>query len=287
MYFLGVDGGGSGCRARLSDASGITIGNGVAGPATLRLGADASWTAVTTAADAAIALRGTPANEVHVCVGLAGISRASAREAWLAKRHPFASLTLVGDEVAACVGAHSGADGGIVIVGTGSNAFGLIGRREVRAGGHGFPISDDGSGAMIGLEALRMAVRAYDKRIAVTPLLQALMARFGDDIGRLVAWLDTSDAAAYASLAPLVVEYADRQDAAGVRLMHQAAAEIAGLVETLIERGVGRVALVGGLATTITGWMPSALGANLVVPAGDACDGAIIIARRAASSASA
>ena len=36
--FLGVDGGGTGCRARVETADGRVLGQGLAGPATLRLG---------------------------------------------------------------------------------------------------------------------------------------------------------------------------------------------------------------------------------------------------------
>ena len=36
--YLGIDGGGSTCRARLSDAQGSVVGEGFAGPANFRLG---------------------------------------------------------------------------------------------------------------------------------------------------------------------------------------------------------------------------------------------------------
>ncbi len=283
LYFLGVDGGGSGCRARVVDAGGAVLGRGDAGPATLRLGADASWAAVMSAANDALADANVQeVAAVHVAVGLAGITRADERAAWLAKSHPFASLSLVGDEVAACLGAHSGGDGGIVIVGTGSNAFGMVGGGEVRIGGHGFPVSDEGSGAMIGLDAMRLAARAYDGRIETTPLLAALLDRFGNDIARVVAWVDAADAAGYAALAPLVVAHAERRDAAAVALMERAAADIAALAEALVARGVVRVALVGGLAASVQLWMPAASRVPLVQAMGDAIDGAIIVARRAA-----
>ena len=40
LLFAGVDGGGTGCRARIEDADGCLIGTGIAGPAALRLGVD-------------------------------------------------------------------------------------------------------------------------------------------------------------------------------------------------------------------------------------------------------
>jgi len=35
--FVGVDGGGTGCRARIEDAKGCLLGTGIAGPAALRV----------------------------------------------------------------------------------------------------------------------------------------------------------------------------------------------------------------------------------------------------------
>ena len=43
--FLGVDGGGTQCRARLADRAGRILGEGIAGPANIRLGLEASLAA--------------------------------------------------------------------------------------------------------------------------------------------------------------------------------------------------------------------------------------------------
>ncbi|MEI9418371.1 BadF/BadG/BcrA/BcrD ATPase family protein, partial [Mesorhizobium sp. Cs1321R2N1] len=53
-YFLGVDGGGTGCRARLEDAQGMVLGQGLSGPATTRLGIEAAWGSIAKAYGAAI-----------------------------------------------------------------------------------------------------------------------------------------------------------------------------------------------------------------------------------------
>ena len=50
-------------------------------------------------------------------------------------------------------------EGGIIIVGTGSIGSAVVGGCEVRVGGYGFPISDEGSGADLGLHAIRLALR--------------------------------------------------------------------------------------------------------------------------------
>ncbi|MBI4724482.1 MAG: N-acetylglucosamine kinase, partial [Rhodomicrobium sp.] len=46
FLLLGIDGGGTRCRARLCTMSGAVIGEGVAGPANIRLGLEESFAAV-------------------------------------------------------------------------------------------------------------------------------------------------------------------------------------------------------------------------------------------------
>src|SRR5665811_875011 len=90
-------------------------------------------------------------------------------------RDSFRSVVYAHDATIACIGAHGARDGGIVIVGTGSVGFALVGGREIRVGGYGFPISDEGSGADLGLHTIRLALRAYDERAVGTSLTRDVM----------------------------------------------------------------------------------------------------------------
>src|SRR5215472_14134907 len=165
--YLGVDGGGSRCRARLEDDAGRVLGEGNSGPATTRLGVDKAWRSIMHACTAAADQAGLARDEfsrINAGVGIAGLGRRGAEAALNEIVHPFASVRFVSDGLAACLGAHSGADGAIVVAGTGSIGVGLIGGCELRFGGYGFPISDEGSGADIGLQAIRLALRAADGR---------------------------------------------------------------------------------------------------------------------------
>jgi glucosamine kinase len=53
QFYIGVDGGGTSCRARIEDAEGRLLGQGDAGPAATRIGAGRSMQAVRTASMAA------------------------------------------------------------------------------------------------------------------------------------------------------------------------------------------------------------------------------------------
>jgi glucosamine kinase len=283
--FIGVDGGGTGCRARIEDAEGCSVGTGIAGPAAVRLGIDRSLTAVESACRAAAAEAGLQPEalaEMDAGVGLAGIGRKGVLDEMTARPHPFRSVLYVNDANIACIGAHSGRDGGIVIVGTGSAGFAVVQGREVRIGGYGFPISDEGSGADLGLQAVRLALRANDGRALATSLTREVMARFDGDPFEVVAWMDRATATDYATLAPLVMRHADTGDPVGRRIVRDAAEQIDELVRRLIECGAPRIALLGGLASPMEPWLAPDVQRRLCPVEGDAVTGALLLARRAA-----
>jgi hypothetical protein len=99
-----------------------------------------------------------------------------------------------------------------VIVGTGSAGIAVVEGRVIKVGGYGFPISDEGSGADLGLQAIRMALRAHDGRTPATDFTREVMARFGDDPFEAVAWMDRATATDYATFAPLVMRCANDGD---------------------------------------------------------------------------
>ncbi|MER9581005.1 N-acetylglucosamine kinase [Mesorhizobium sp. M0276] len=282
-YFLGVDGGGTGCRARIEDSDGTVLGQGLSGPATTRLGIDAAWASVAKAFGTAVEEAGFGAAEIartHAGIALAGIGRKGALEALRAIAHPFASIDFVSDGVGACLGAHSGQDGAIVIAGTGSIGLGFVDGRDLRFGGYGFPISDEGSGADLGLKAVQLALRAHDGRHERTALLAEVMQRFDDDPMEAVAWMDRASPTDYAALAPMVMRHADQGDPVGRRIVQSAAEQIDTLVRVLFEKGAPRVALLGGLASALEPWLSPDVRRRLKPADGDAVSGAIILAKR-------
>lgn len=283
--YIGVDGGGTGCRARIQDVEGRVLGTGIAGPAALRLGIDRSMAEVEKACRAAVEEAGLGPDAlgfVHAAVGLAGVGRKGALEELIQRPHPFRSVLYAHDATIACIGAHGARDGGIVIVGTGSVGFAVVGEREYRVGGYGFPISDEGSGADVGLHAIRLALRAYDERAVDSSLTRDVMRRFNNDPFEAVAWMDQATATDYATFAPLVMRHADAGDPVARRIVRDAAEQIDELVRRLSECGASRIALLGGLASPMQPWLAPDVQRRLVPVEGDAVDGALHLARRAA-----
>jgi len=282
---LGVDGGGTRCRARLCAASGARLADAVTGPANIRLGFKPAMIAVMSAVEQCLDQAGlakSNLNRITACLALAGASEPT--QLALARRHkyPFAHTILVTDAQAACVGAHRGADGGVIIVGTGSIGWGELKGRQHRVGGWGLSISDEGSGAWIGCEALRRVLWAHDGRVPWTGLLDDLFTHFRRDPHAIVRWTTRASPRDYGSFAPLVVSHARKQDAVAIELMQRAAGHIDALAARLLSADVRPLALVGGLADAMAQWVSSDTRRHLIRPAGDALDGAIALARVAA-----
>jgi glucosamine kinase len=278
---LGVDGGGTGCRARLTDLNGQVWGEGAAGPANIRFGLKESFASVMRATDACLEQAGLSLSDVDIvaCLALAGASEPSSLAAARAYNLPFSHTLITTDAHAACIGAHGGRNGGIIIIGTGSVGWGSVAGREHRVGGWGFPVSDEGSGAWIGCEAARRVLWAYDGRLPWTGLLKHLLARFDGDPHAIVRWMGQAQPRDFGVLAPLVVEYAAREDAMACELMRGAARHIDATAARLAALGVTRLALSGGLAASIEPWLAPETQALLVAPEGDALSGALHLAR--------
>ncbi|MGZ8390120.1 MAG: BadF/BadG/BcrA/BcrD ATPase family protein [Rhodoplanes sp.] len=282
---LGVDGGGTKCRARLCALSGARLGEAVTGPANIRLGLDTSLAAVLQATLLCLEQAGLSSFDlprITACLALAGASEPADLAAAQAKRLPFGRTLITADAHAACVGAHGGRNGGVIVVGTGTIGWAELDGRHCRVGGWGLPISDEGSGAWLGCEALRRVLWARDGRMAWTGLLGALFEQFEGDAHAIVRWASEASPGDFGTLAPFVVEHAKDGDAAGIELMRLAAAHVDALAARLAALGAFRLALVGGLAPHMEEWVSATTRASLVPPAGDELDGALHLARAAA-----
>ena len=281
-YFLGIDAGGSHCRARLVDGAGAVLGEGRAGPANFRLGAETAAAAVMAASHQALTAAGLNQAiwpRTAVGLGMAGIERQGARAALMVRPWPFARLALASDAEIAHWGAHHGGDGGTLIVGTGSVAMMTQAQQSRRWGGYGFPISDQGSGAELGLWALRHALLAHDGLAPAAGLAAAVLDRFGGDIAAIIAFQDQASATDYAALAPLVTAQAQAGDTSARALMQAAAQALAPMLDAMAQAGADRLVLLGGLAASIKPWLAQAGRTDLVEPLGDAPAGALMLAR--------
>ena len=105
------------------------------------------------------------------------------------------------------------------------------------------------------------------------------MARFDDDPAVMLAWAVKAVPRDWASLTPLVFDYAAAGDAVAGELRRQAVGEVEALIERLAGLGAERLALTGGLAASYRPHIGHGEG-RLAEPVGDALDGALAMARQ-------
>ncbi|TDG12447.1 ATPase [Seongchinamella unica] len=282
--FLGIDGGGSKCKARLVDARGELLAEAVAGPANAfqnQAGARESMVASARQALATAGLSPGLLGQLRVGAGLAGVNIPRVAGEMRQWQHPFAALHLETDIHIACLGAHGGADGGIIVAGTGSVGYSYAGGRGRSFGGHGFPVGDNGSGAWLGLRALQSALLAVDRLGPETRLLDAVEAQLGTTGLGLVDSMAGARSREYGALAPLVLECADAGDAVAVAIVKDGADYLTRLARKLLAAGVPALSMLGGLAPRILPWMAADVRDRMVEPRAGADVGAVQLAMSA------
>lgn len=284
-YLIGVDGGGSGTRMLVATEGGTVLARASAGPSALRLGSDVAWRAITDAAMDAFGQIGD-ALDWNRCVlgcGLAGVNQVEWCARFRRAAPPVLALAIESDAYTTLLGAHCGAPGVIIALGTGSIGAALDGENAFRiAGGYGFPSGDEASGAWLGLHAIVHAQRALDGRTALDDFALALLKQTGArQRDELIRWCSRATQSRYAALAPTVLAHATHPFAA--RLLREAGRDIGAMVRALDPAGSLAVALCGGLAAALRRYVDEAVKARLVSPHGDSVDGALRLAQRAAA----
>ena len=281
--FLGIDGGGTTCRARLTDAAGMVLGEGNAGSANLTLGVDKVAPAIAAAAEAALQAAGLASeslSRVHAGLGLAGANVPEFARAVGAYPFGFGAVAVASDAVIACLGAHGGGDGAILILGTGSQGLALVDGHSAAIGGWGFALSDDASGAILGRSAARAALLSVDGMAPVTPLTRSIMRHFGDDPAQAVVWGKTATPRDYGRFTPDIFAGAAADDAVALAIVREGVAAVGMMLDRLLQFGARRIALMGGLAAPYKPFLPPKYDAVLVEPQGDAMAGALTLARQ-------
>ncbi|MEM5530716.1 BadF/BadG/BcrA/BcrD ATPase family protein [Gammaproteobacteria bacterium AS21] len=285
-WLLAVDGGGSHCRVRLCNKNGTVLGEGSAGSANARLGADVVFKEILTATERALKqakLTSSILNKTYVGLGLAGAVSPSLNDSIKHYPHPFAALKLENDAVIACLGAHRAQTGAIVIFGTGSCA--VINHTDKRQqqfqtiGGWGLGISDQGSGAKLGLDFVRAAVSGFEGITQSSPLTDRFMQTFNNSPLAVFQWCEQAKPKQYGSLVPMIIEHFQQADAIACQLINSSINEASMLITRTIELSSSKICLMGGYAQFIAPLLNNEVKQHISPALGDALDGGIYLAR--------
>src|SRR5688572_26377236 len=112
-YLIGVDGGGTGTRARIAGRDGAALGQGESGPSGLSLGIARAWDAVLDAGRKAFSAAGVPFDPARCAIGLglAGVHNGEWADQFRQANPGFAALALDTDAYTTLLGAHGGSAG--------------------------------------------------------------------------------------------------------------------------------------------------------------------------------
>lgn len=279
-FFVGIDGGGSKCRARIRNAAGKLLSESVGGASNIYQDFEGALLAIADTARDAATKAGISTQQLHAGLGLAGIVTSVGAERLQQANLPFASVAANNDAYVACMGAFRGGDGGIVIAGTGSIGFGLVSGQRHMVGGWGFALGDHGSGAWVGHHAVRRAALAVDGLLQPTPLIEAVLNIVGSNRFEISRWSEQARPKDYAQFAPIVFQLASTGDVQAMTIVIEGAAAISTLGRALLARGVRQLCLLGGLSSVYPPYLDADIKSVLVLPKADAMDGAIMVARK-------
>lgn len=267
---LGIDGGGSSTRAVLACADGRVLGRGHGGSSNYNhAGEDGACRAVDAAVDGAWKSAGLfrrPADAVFL--GMASVVNAEDRAvirriAGVLELAPEGCVGVDHDIRIALTGGLAGRPGVALIAGTGSSCYGRRADGAAKqCGGWGAVADDGGSASWIGREAIRVAVRQADGRMASDGMADLVFRFLGigslDDILHRIHVQGVSREE-IAALCPGVVAAARDGMPSAARILESAVGELAAMVRGAAE-GLGltepEVVLAGGLATSGAPFQP-------------------------------
>jgi glucosamine kinase len=281
-FVIGIDGGGTSCRAAFASRDGRVLGRGKSGAANIRTdltGARASIVeaarlAITDASEDPALMARTPA-----VLGLAGSNVGTYRQQ-LEAILPFSRNLVVSDALIALEGAVGARDGAIAILGTGT-AFMVRKDGAARTvGGWGFLVGDQGSGARIGRELLEETLLAYDQIADASELTRALLAVFRNEPRDVVEFTTTAKPGDFGGFAPMVFEHAAKGDPVAKKIIGRAVEFIEASLGVLELRPGDPLCLLGGLAQLYAPLLSPSVQPLLRPSVQDALGGAVAMALR-------
>ncbi len=283
QIFLGLDGGGTGCRAQARLGDGRMTAAHRGGPANVHSDPEGAIANIRALIDATLAearaLAGGPI-QAQAVLGIAGAVETGAAPRIIAALD-LPRVQVVGDVDLALSGAFEGDDGIIAALGTGSVFARQIDGAMARLGGYGFLLGDEASGAWLAREAMRRALHARDGLGPEGPLTAALWSRFADPGAMMIFGRDAAPGD-FAALAPLVVQHGEAGCPVGSAILDAAADWVTRVIDKLQPEGRRLpVALMGGIGPVI-GRRLTGRGVDCpqVQPKGSILDGALWRAQR-------
>lgn len=281
-YILGIDGGGTSCRAAVAGADGRILGRGKSGAANILTDPDNALIHIVSAATAAFEEAGIAPAEISSACALVGVAGSNVGDAvyYVKERLPFAKADIESDGLIALQGALGDSDGAVAILGTGSIYISRQGDEVRYIGGWGFQIGDLGSGARLGHALLQESVLAFDRIHPSSPLTDAVMAEFNNDPREAVEFARAAVPGEFGRFAPKIFDYAGRNDPVAIALLKSCAQTVDEALDALVAQGSRKLCLLGGLAPIYRPWLAERHQPLFIEPEADALTGSVALAAK-------
>jgi N-acetylglucosamine kinase-like BadF-type ATPase len=242
-YYLGFDGGGTKTDCILVDAVGAVLAHATAGPSNpLRAGYAKAWFTLSDAADMVLERQHIKADNIYgICAGIGGAGREAVAKriaTFLERGFPNAAVSVTTDLAITLQAAVGDGEGIILVVGTGSGAYGRDAEGKIaRAGGRGPWFSDEGSAFDIGRRALAAVVRAEEGRGEKTALSEQVLNWLGcNDWNRVLDWVVKNPDDVFPRIFPLVAALGDKGDPVSCEILSGAAESLAELAGSVLKK---------------------------------------------------
>lgn len=287
IILIGVDGGGTGCRAAIADATQTVLAEADGDRANVATDFQQAIQNVQKTISDAGRKAGLSDHALHnatVHMGLAGVI-SDAVAGRVARAMPYATVTVTDDRATTVAGALDGGDGFLISVGTGTIIAARRDGQNSFVNGWGFHVSDQASGAWLGRRLLEETLLWRDGLRADSDLAGATLANFGDDPNEIVRFSLTAKPGDYGRLAPDVVRAAKAGDQLGVALMQDGFDYLETGLQALGFRPGDRLCLTGGVGTHYANHFEKDFAPSIIAQSGLSVRGAVRLAAMALPSA--
>ena len=257
QYIIGVDGGGTKTEAIAYDLDGREISRGYAGLGNILIDKDTALKNIELSI-----LECTEKLKlddcVYLCLGLAGCEAGDNKviiQQYLKGRFNC-PIKVINDGEIALSALLKGNDGIMTIAGTGSITIGKYNGKEVRVGGWGHLIGDQGSGYFIVMAAIKIIFTEHDLGLTDSMLTKEIFrATNCENRKQLLQFVYNSNKGEIAALVPVILKMCENGDNTCTQILKDAGVDLAKntirAIKLLGVKGTIKVAIKGSIITKI------------------------------------
>ena len=280
---VGIDGGGTGCRAVVGTRQRGVLARAEGGAANAATDINSAVENIRATVNAAAVIAGFSLDQLKQANAHLGLAGAIGDEvkARISSSLPYAHSVVTDDRPTTVTGALDGQDGHVVSVGTGTIIAASVCQSFQYVGGWGFHVADQASGAWLGRAALEHVLLCHDGLRDHSMLSRELFAQFKNDPNAVVDFSMSAAPKDFGSLAPTVLSGARADDKWAQKTLQAGADYLTSGLKQLGFSAGAPLCLLGGLGRFYTDYMAPEDLAGLIEAKGTALDGAFALALNA------